>query len=378
MCGILGFAGPPDRELLGRMAAAIVHRGPDDAGYLEREAVSLGHRRLSIIDRAGGHQPIANEDETVWLVYNGEVYNYRELRVELEGAGHIFRTSCDSEVIVHAYEEWGAGLRGALQRDVGVRRRRLPRGRRQARPEPRPLRHQAALLRPLAGKRQTAVRRVRSRRSCRTPSCRPVPDEQMVFEYLQHGFHDHRAETFFRGVYHVPAATWIEIPLGGAGEVGAASSAATATTTAPGILTRPLTSAEYWSPELRTDASADPADFRRRFRDSVERRLVSEVPVGSCLSGGLDSTTIVSYMSELLKEDAPDAASLRGQLKTFSAVFDGDPIDEREYIEIAVESTGADTTYTNPTSPEFVDELRDFIWHQEEPIVSTGPTRSGA
>ncbi len=78
-------------------------------------------------------------------------------------------------------------------------------------------------------------------------------------------------------------------------------------------------------------------------------------------------------MSELLKEDAPDAASLRGQLKTFSAVFDGDPIDEREYIEIAVESTGADTTYTNPTSPEFVDELRDFIWHQEEPIVSTGP-----
>ena len=78
-------------------------------------------------------------------------------------------------------------------------------------------------------------------------------------------------------------------------------------------------------------------------------------------------------MSELLKEDAPDAASLRGQLKTFSAVFDGDPIDEREYIETAVESTGADTTYTNPTSHEFIGELRDFVWHQEEPIVSTGP-----
>ncbi len=107
MCGILGFAGPPDRELLGRMAAAIVHRGPDDAGYLERDTVSLGHRRLSIIDREGGHQPIANEDESVWLVYNGEVYNYRELRVELEAAGHTFRTSSDSEVIVHAYEEWG-------------------------------------------------------------------------------------------------------------------------------------------------------------------------------------------------------------------------------------------------------------------------------
>ncbi|PKL93327.1 MAG: hypothetical protein CVV20_04245 [Gemmatimonadetes bacterium HGW-Gemmatimonadetes-1] len=113
--------------------------------------------------------------------------------------------------------------------------------------------------------------------------------------------------------------------------------------------------------------------FRSLFRASVERRLVSEVPVGSCLSGGVDSTTIVGLMSELLNDEAPDAASLRGQLKTFSAVFDGDPIDERAYIEVAVESTGADTTYTNPTSPEFIDELRDFVWHQEEPIVSTGP-----
>ena len=185
------------------------------------------------------------------------------------------------------------------------------------------------------------------------------PDEQMIFEYLQHGFHDHRAETFFTGVYHVPAATWIELPLG--------------ETAAAGLLTAALESTAYWTPELSTDGGDDPADFRRRFRESVERRLVSEVPVGSCLSGGLDSTTIVSFMSELLKEDAPDAASLRGQLKTFSAVFDGDPIDEREYIETAVESTGADTTYTNPTSHEFIGELRDFVWHQEEPIVSTGP-----
>jgi asparagine synthase (glutamine-hydrolysing) len=97
------------------------------------------------------------------------------------------------------------------------------------------------------------------------------------------------------------------------------------------------------------------------------------VPVGSCLSGGLDSTTIVAFMSELLKEEAPDAASLRGQLKTFSAVFDGDPIDERRFIEVAVESTGADTTYTGPTSQQFFDELRDVVWHQEEPMVSTGP-----
>ncbi len=195
------------------------------------------------------------------------------------------------------------------------------------------------------------------------PELVALPDEQMIFEYLQHGFHDHREETFFAGVYHVPAASWIEVPLG-PGE---------APDEAPGLLSAPLAATPYWTPALRTDGSADPRRFRELFRLSVERRLVSEVPVGSCLSGGLDSTTIVSFMSELLKEDAPDATSLRGQLKTFSAVFDGDPIDESEYIKTAVESTGADTTYTRPTSPEFVDELRDFIWHQEEPIVSTGP-----
>ena len=368
MCGIFGFAGLPDRQLLGRMAAAIVHRGPDDAGAFERPSVSLGHRRLSIIDREGGHQPVANEDETVWLVYNGEVYNYRELRAELEAAGHTFRTHCDSEVIVHAYEEWGpacaarfngmwafavADLRGA---DEDGRGGKLV------------LNRDHFGIKPLYYARSPRSGRLlfasEIKALLQDPELVAEPDEQMIFEYLQHGFHDHRAETFFRGVYHVPAATWIELPLG----------------------RRPLRrrrgarlhrrrsrappTGRRCSPR---DGGDDPADFRRRFRESVERRLVSEVPVGSCLSGGLDSTTIVSFMSELLKEDVPDATSLRGQLKTFSAVFDGDPIDEREYIETAVESTGADTTYTNPTSHEFIGELRDFVWHQEEPIVSTGP-----
>ena len=199
------------------------------------------------------------------------------------------------------------------------------------------------------------------------PELTAEPDEQMIFEYLQHGFHDHRAETFFKGVYHVPAATWIELPLDGPRRGAAASRRRPAYSP---CRSRALPTGRRRSAR---DGGDDPADFRRRFRESVERRLVSEVPVGSCLSGGLDSTTIVSFMSELLQEDAPDAASLRGQLKTFSAVFDGDPIDEREYIETAVESTGADTTYTNPTSHEFIGELRDFVWHQEEPIVSTGP-----
>jgi len=356
MCGIFGFTGHPDRELLGRMAAVLVHRGPDDAGSLERDEVSLGHRRLSIIDRVGGHQPLANEDETVWLVYNGEIYNYRELRVELEAAGHTFRTQSDSEVIVHAYEEWGpacaarfngmwafaiADLRGEagkliLCRDhFGIK----------------PLYYTRS---PKSGRLLFASE---IKALLQDPEVVARPNEQLVFEYLLHGMHEHRPETFFEGIYHVPPATWTEATLDEAGPAPSSALPATA----------------YWTPELRSDGSADPGEFRRLFRTSVERRLVSEVPVGSCLSGGLDSTTIVSFMSELLKEEAPNATSLQGQLKTFSAVFDGDPIDERAYIEIAVRSTGADTTYTNPTSPAFVDELRDFMWHQEEPMVSTGP-----
>ena len=361
MCGIFGFAGAPDRQLLGRMAAALVHRGPDDAGAFEHAGVSLGHRRLSIIDRAGGHQPIANEDESVWLVYNGEVYNYRELRAELETAGHVFRTNCDSEVIVHGYEEWGPGCAARFNGMWGFAVADLREGDGKL-----VLNRDHFGIKPLFYARSPLTGRLlfasEIKGLLQDPELAAVPDEQMVFEYLEHGFHDHREATFFAGVFHVPAAAWIEVPLAAA-PAGAA----------PGLLAAPLSSTPYWEPELRTDASADPGLFRRMFRRSVERRLVSEVPVGSCLSGGLDSTTIVSFMSELLKEDAPDAVSLRGQLKTFSAVFDGDPIDEREYIEMAVASTGADTTYTNPTSPEFVDELRDFIWHQEEPIVSTGP-----
>jgi asparagine synthase (glutamine-hydrolysing) len=369
MCGIFGFAGSPDRQLLGRMAASLVHRGPDDAGSFERPAVSLGHRRLSIIDREGGHQPIANEDETIWLVYNGEVYNYRELHAELETAGHVFRTSSDSEVIVHAYEEWGPGCAARFNGMWAFAIADLREGDGKL-----VFNRDHFGIKPLFYARSPQTGRLlfasEIKGLLQDRDLKATPDDQMVYEFLQHGLHDHRDETMFAGIYHVPAATWMEIPLGPPQQ---AASAPAVSGDGAGLLTGPLASTPYWTPELRTDGRPDPAAFRRLFRTSVERRLVSEVPVGSCLSGGLDSTSIVAFMSELLKEEAPDAASLRGQLKTFSAVFDGDPIDERDYIEVAVDSTGADTTYTNPTSSEFIDELREFIWHQEEPFVSTGP-----
>ena len=109
MCGICGYVGGGDDGLLDEMTGALAHRGPDDAGYLHDGDAGLGHRRLSIIDVAGGHQPIENEDGSAALVANGEIYNFRELRRELEGLGHRFRTRSDSEVILHLWEQEGPG-----------------------------------------------------------------------------------------------------------------------------------------------------------------------------------------------------------------------------------------------------------------------------
>src|SRR5690348_15170453 len=113
MCGVMGIlstsAPPPTREALTRMIAAASHRGPDEFGLYRDARAGLGHARLSIIDLKSGQQPLANEDETIWLVYNGEIFNYVELRAELVERGHRFRTQSDTEVIVHAFEEWGEG-----------------------------------------------------------------------------------------------------------------------------------------------------------------------------------------------------------------------------------------------------------------------------
>jgi len=117
MCGISGlFAlegtlSPDLRASVRAMSAAMAHRGPDGDGFFDSEIAVLGHRRLAIIDRAGGHQPMANEDESCWIVFNGEIYNHRELRPRLEGLGHRFRTSSDTEAILHAYEEYGPAWR---------------------------------------------------------------------------------------------------------------------------------------------------------------------------------------------------------------------------------------------------------------------------
>jgi asparagine synthase (glutamine-hydrolysing) len=344
VCGIAGFWGPRADDLLRAMTDTLRHRGPDDEGYAVDEQVSLGFRRLSIIDPAGGHQPMHGDDGAVTLVYNGEVYNYRELRAELMALGSRFRTDADSEVVLRAYEAWGtdafARFNGMWALAIYDRpRRRLV------------LCRDHFGIKPLyyarAGDRLLFASEIKA--LLRSPQLEPKVDEQVLYEYLAHGLHDHRPETFFAGVRRLPAAHYAVVDADG------------------------LRLEAYWRPSLRRDGDAEAAPFAAAFRRSVARRLVADVPVGACLSGGLDSSTIVCLMADLLRQELPDAASLRGRVKTFSAVYDGDPIDERAYIEVAVAAAGADTDYVRPDSTTFVAELAQLVWHQDEPFVSTGP-----
>lgn len=281
---------------------------------------------------------------TVQLVYNGEVYNYRELRTELEALGHQFATHSDSEVVLHAYAEWGTGcfarFNGMWALAIAdLERRRIV------------LARDHFGIKPLyyapSGERLLFASEIKA--VLQDPNLKTAPNDQMIYEYLAYGLHDHGEETFFQGISRIPAACW-------------------ATIDDAGIDIQP-----YWVPVLRRDGNSDPARFRSLFRESVRRRLVADVPVGACLSGGLDSTTIVRLMDELVKENDRDAQAVGQRMKTFTAVFDNDPIDEREYVVEALAGTVAESNYIHPTPHQFVTELEAFVWHQEEPTVSTGP-----
>ncbi len=282
MCGIAGFWGAPDAALLAAMTSRIAHRGPDGEGFFEHPIASLGHRRLAIIDPAGGHQPVGTDDGLVQLTYNGEVYNFRELRAELEPLGHTFHTNCDTEVVLHAYLEWGtdcfARFNGMwalaiLDLRAGGQRMVLARD------------HYG--IKPLYYARSTSGRVLfasEAKAVLADPELETTPDRQWLYDYLLHGLHDHKPQTAFAGIRALAAATWAVVDADGVHEQ------------------------TYWTPTLTTDAAPDPAEFRARFERSVERRLVADVPAGTCLSGGIDSSSIVQGLGSV----APGARARRG------------------------------------------------------------------
>ena len=385
MCGIAAlFSHKPARlsDPTQKMVGAVRHRGPDGEGFALFSArdltatclggqdtpaaayttglsyaptrdvapvdaiIALGHRRLSIIDLSpAGHQPMCTADGRFWIVYNGEIYNYLELRTELELLGHAFVSRTDTEVILAAYREWGEQCLGRfngmfafvildrINRVVFAARDRFG---------VKPLylwRSPEGLVAIASEIKQFSV----------LPGWLPRVNGQRAYDFLSQGLLDHTEETLFQGVrqirggeclhgtieelrLHLPIHRWYQ------------------------VTPRPFLG----------DMTAAAHELLESFTDAVRLRLRADVPIGSCLSGGLDSSSIVCVANQLLRSNG-----ISSQQETFSACANIKSYDERHYIDIVVGQTGVHPHYIYPDVKELFDTIDAITWHQDEPFGST-------
>jgi asparagine synthase (glutamine-hydrolysing) len=340
ICGVVDPSGPVDRGVLERMALALRHRGPDDDGYYLPDpethgpAVGLGFRRLSIIDVAGGAQPMANEDHSVWVVLNGEIYNFLELRGQLEAAGHVFSTRSDAEVIVHLYEDLGSKFVERLNGMFAIavwdtKRGRLLLARDRLGEKPLYYSERGGLL--LFASELKAL--------LQHPACPRELDLEsleryLAFEYVPSPY------AIFEGVRKLPAGhrlVWED------GRVSVE---------------------QYWdlSFEPETGRTEDELvdEFRSRLREAVRSRLVSDVPLGAFLSGGVDSSAVVAFMSELLPA---------GRVKTFSIGFTERSFDESDHARRVARHFGTDHHEEVFTPAVMLDILPEVLGGLDEPFA---------
>jgi asparagine synthase (glutamine-hydrolysing) len=345
MCGIAGRINreaPVDREELFRMTESLAHRGPDDHGYHLRARVGLGHRRLSIVDLATGHQPLSNEDGTVWIVFNGEIYNHDDLRRELRARGHVFKTRSDTEAIVHAYEEWGAEcvtrLRGMFAFAIWDDRAQsltLVRDRLGIKPVYYAHLPSGDLVFASEAKALLEVEEVD-----------PSIDDEALAAYLALRYVPGPL-TLFRGIKKLPPGTTLRWHRG-------------------------LTSLRtYWDlgllpiDDVRPTEAEAAHELARLVDEATRLRLMSEVPIGAFLSGGLDSTVVTEAM---LRARGRDAAPLR----TFSVGYHGDGTraeDELAMARAAATALGTEHVEARVRVEEARDVLPDLVWHLDEPVA---------
>ena len=352
MCGIAGIYNldkkPVKEKDLKKMTDLMNHRGPDDEGFYLKNNVGFGHRRLSIIDlSAAGHQPMSNEDETIWIVYNGEIYNYLELRDKLKKRGHVFKSQTDTEVIIHSYEEWQEGCfekfngMWALAIWDEIKQKLL-------------LSRDRFGVKPLYYFKDKNVfafaSEIKALLAIEIPK---VPNDKLIYDFLKFGMLDHTDETFFLNINKIPPAHYVLFDQKGG-----------------------LTFKRYWNFEVKNEIENKKISdefwaekFLEIFTNAVKIRLRSDVAVGSCLSGGLDSSSIVCLINNFLKEQGVKQIGQRQ--KTFSSCFDDKRFDEREYIEEVVQQTKAEKNYIFPSPEQFINELNKFLWYQEEPVRGT-------
>lgn len=354
MCGIAGFYGFKDDDLIKTFSQQLEHRGPDGEGlYFDGENVTLLNRRLAIIDRKGGDQPIYNEDKNIVVVYNGEIYNFQELRRELEKKKHRFTTNSDTEVIAHGYEEWGEdcfdrfnGMFGIALYDKKKKKLLLARDHFGIKP----------LYFTTIGKNRI-IFSSELRPIIHSGLIKKIPNDKVIYRYLRFRVHDDSKETFFKNVYKLMPGELLTIEKG------------KTIVRAYSDLKSDLLSAAKKKYE-RGDAK----EFRQKLIDSIKMRLVSEVPVGTSFSGGLDSSSVVGIIHDLLKKKDSGAEAVGAVQNTFSAVFPNSSNNEEEYIdELIADKHEIECHKVYPTAEVFFEELEDFVKTQEEPTISTGP-----
>jgi asparagine synthase (glutamine-hydrolysing) len=342
MCGISGIVASDrldaeDRARVERMRDVIAHRGPDDAGLYADERAALGHRRLSIVDLAAGHQPLGNEDGSVQIVFNGEIYNHADVRPQLESAGHRYRTRSDTETIVHAYEQWGDDcverLRGMFAFAIwdGPRRRLL-------------LARDRLGVKPLywakVGGRLvfgSEIKAVLASGLLRAEANEPALPELLGTRYLS------GTETLFKGIHRLMPGHALVFEQGR------------------------VTIRAYWdvpagrpAPELAGMSDRQLVTrFRELLQEAVRVRLMADVPLGMFLSGGLDSSAIAAIMARQI--DRP--------LQTFSVAFKQRAFSELDYARQVATAIGADAHEVVIDDQDFFGALPRLIWHEDEPIA---------
>lgn len=349
MCGITGAIwNTPhkalDRPTLERMIETLHHRGPDDQGLWRSEfrlqsndeihpGVALGFRRLSIIDLETGQQPISNEDGSVWMVFNGEIYNHVDLRRRLEGNGHRFKTHCDSEVIVHLYEDLGLDcfehLNGMFAIAIwDARHQQLVLARDRLGQKPLYYRHEPS-ERLLFGSELKSL--LQAPGVPRTVSPTAI-DQYLTYQYVPH------PQSIYQGIHKLPP-----------GHLAVCNAAGK------------LSVEPYWGPDFRRERDTTPDEAAEQLREllksSVKLRMQSDVPLGAFLSGGVDSSLIVALMQQVSEQP----------VKTFTISFPIREYDESAYAQQVAQSVGADHQQFTVT-PNMLEILPKLVWHYDEPF----------
>lgn len=347
MCGIAGIVNLNKKMInkkeLEKMINVVKHRGPDDEGYFTDKNVGLGHCRLSIIDLSeAGHQPMTNEDGTIWITYNGEVYNFIELRQELKERGHIFKSHTDTEVIIHSYEEWGKecltrfnGMWAFALYDLQKRELFCSRDRFGVKPFYYYFDKEKFLFGSEIKELLTFVD--------------AQANDEVIFDYLVFGFANYSEETFFRNIKELPGGHYLSL------KVDLAS----------------FSINKYYTffdndhmEDIETDKSKTHDELYNLLEDSIKIRLRSDLPVGSCLSGGLDSSSIVCLANKLLKGCG------NYHQEVFTSCFKETDIDESKYAEEVIKETGCIKNFVFPDFKTLEMDLDELIWHQEQPFGS--------